>query len=96
MNCPFHVQVYKNSLHSYREFPLRWAECGTVYRFEKKGELSGLTRVRGFTQDDAHIICRRTRSKKNWTSDRFIMFMSSIRLLNRSSQRLPVLARPKQ
>jgi len=58
MNCPFHVQIYKNDLHSYRELPLRWAECGTVYRFEKKGELSGLTRVRGFTQDDAHIICR--------------------------------------
>ncbi len=58
MNCPFHVQIYKNSLHSYRDLPLRWAECGTVYRFEKKGELSGLTRVRGFTQDDAHIICR--------------------------------------
>jgi len=58
MNCPFHVQIYKNNLHSYRDLPLRWAECGTVYRFEKKGELSGLTRVRGFTQDDAHIICR--------------------------------------
>lgn len=58
MNCPFHIQIYKNSPKSYREFPLRWAECGTVYRFEKKGELSGLTRVRGFTQDDAHIICR--------------------------------------
>ncbi|MCU0652941.1 MAG: threonine--tRNA ligase [Candidatus Pacebacteria bacterium] len=59
MNCPFHVQIYKNGLHSYREFPMRWAECGTVYRYEKKGELSGLTRVRGFTQDDAHIICRK-------------------------------------
>ena len=58
MNCPFHVQIYKNDLRSYRELPLRWAECGTVYRYEKKGELSGLTRVRGFTQDDAHIICR--------------------------------------
>jgi threonyl-tRNA synthetase len=58
MNCPFHVEIYKNDLHSYREFPFRWAECGTVYRYEKKGELSGLTRVRGFTQDDAHIICR--------------------------------------
>jgi threonyl-tRNA synthetase len=45
-------------MHSYRELPFRWAECGTVYRYEKKGELSGLTRVRGFTQDDAHIICR--------------------------------------
>ena len=57
MNCPFHIQIYKSKPHSYRDLPLRWAECGTVYRFEKKGELSGLTRVRGFTQDDAHIIC---------------------------------------
>lgn len=59
MNCPFHVQIYKNDIRSYRSLPFRWAECGTVYRFEKKGELSGLTRVRGFTQDDAHIICRK-------------------------------------
>jgi threonyl-tRNA synthetase len=58
MNCPFHVRIYKNNQRSYRDLPLRWAECGTVYRYEKKGELSGLTRVRGFTQDDAHIICR--------------------------------------
>lgn len=58
MNCPFHVQIYNNRKRSYRELPCRWAECGTVYRFEKTGELSGLTRVRGFTQDDAHIICR--------------------------------------
>lgn len=59
MNCPFHVSIYNNSPRSYRELPFRWAETGTVYRFEKKGELSGLTRVRGFTQDDAHIICRK-------------------------------------
>jgi threonyl-tRNA synthetase len=58
MNCPFHVRIYKNDIHSYRQLPMRWAECGTVYRYEKKGELSGLSRVRGFTQDDAHIICR--------------------------------------
>lgn len=58
MNCPFHLQIYNSSPKSYRDLPLRWAECGTVYRFEKTGELSGLTRVRGFTQDDAHIICR--------------------------------------
>ncbi|MFA5248279.1 MAG: threonine--tRNA ligase [Patescibacteria group bacterium] len=58
MNCPFHIQIFKHRPYSYRELPLRWAECGTVYRYEKKGELSGLTRVRGFTQDDAHIICR--------------------------------------
>ena len=59
MNCPFHVEIYKNNPKSYRDLPMCWAECGTVYRFEKKGELSGLTRVRGFTQDDAHIICRK-------------------------------------
>lgn len=59
MNCPFHIAIYNSTPHSYREFPLRWAEIGTVYRFEKKGELSGLTRVRGFTQDDAHIFCRK-------------------------------------
>ncbi len=59
MNCPFHVEIYKSNQRSYRELPFRFAECGTVYRFEKKGELSGLTRVRGFTQDDAHIICRK-------------------------------------
>jgi len=63
MNCPFHVQIYNNNSHSYREFPFRWAEMGTVYRFEKTGELSGLTRVRGFTQDDAHIICRKDQVK---------------------------------
>ncbi|NJM71084.1 MAG: threonine--tRNA ligase [Scytonema sp. RU_4_4] len=55
MNCPFHVQIYKSELRSYRELPLRLAEFGTVYRFEQSGELGGLTRVRGFTQDDAHI-----------------------------------------
>ncbi|MFA5208474.1 MAG: threonine--tRNA ligase [Candidatus Paceibacterota bacterium] len=59
MNCPFHVSIYNSSPRSYRDLPLLWAETGTVYRFEKKGELSGLTRVRGFTQDDAHIICRK-------------------------------------
>ena len=63
MNCPFHVQIYKDNIRSYRELPFRWAECGTVYRFEKKGELSGLTRVRGFTQDDAHIMCRKEQVK---------------------------------
>ncbi len=55
MNCPFHVQIYKSQLRSYKELPLRLAEFGTVYRFEQSGELGGLTRVRGFTQDDAHL-----------------------------------------
>jgi len=57
MNCPFHVQMYKNKRRSYKELPIRWTEMGTVYRYEKSGTLHGLTRVRGFTQDDAHIIC---------------------------------------
>lgn len=57
MNCPFHIMVYKTNLRSYRELPLRWAELGTVYRYEKAGVLHGLLRVRGFTQDDAHIFC---------------------------------------
>jgi len=57
MNCPFHIEVYQSRLRSYRELPLRWAELGTVYRYEKSGVLHGLLRVRGFTQDDAHIIC---------------------------------------
>lgn len=55
MNCPFHIQIYKNELRSYRELPMRLAEFGTVYRYEKSGELGGLTRVRGFTQDDSHL-----------------------------------------
>lgn len=57
MNCPFHIQVYKSGKRSYRDLPVRWAEMGTVYRYEKSGVLHGLLRVRGFTQDDAHIIC---------------------------------------
>jgi len=57
MNCPFHIQIYKSRPRSYRELPLRWAELGTVYRYEKTGVLHGLLRVRGFTQDDAHIFC---------------------------------------
>ena len=55
MNCPFHIQIYKNELRSYRELPMRLAEFGTVYRYEQSGELGGLTRVRGFTQDDSHL-----------------------------------------
>ncbi|HQI22601.1 MAG TPA: threonine--tRNA ligase, partial [Candidatus Saccharicenans sp.] len=58
MNCPFHIIAYKSRQRSYRELPLRWAELGTVYRYERSGVLHGLLRVRGFTQDDAHIFCR--------------------------------------
>jgi threonyl-tRNA synthetase len=57
MNCPFHIKIYKSELRSYRDLPIRWAELGTVYRYEKSGVLHGLTRVRGFTQDDAHVFC---------------------------------------
>jgi threonyl-tRNA synthetase len=57
MNCPFHIMIYKSRLRSYRELPLRWAELGTVYRYERSGTLHGLMRVRGFTQDDAHVFC---------------------------------------
>jgi threonyl-tRNA synthetase len=58
MNCPFHIGIYKSNKRSYREFPIRWCELGTVYRYERTGVLHGLLRVRGFTQDDAHIFCR--------------------------------------
>ncbi|MFQ5878702.1 MAG: threonine--tRNA ligase, partial [Dehalococcoidia bacterium] len=58
MNCPFHILIYESGLRSYRELPLRLAELGTVYRYERSGVLHGLMRVRGFTQDDAHIFCR--------------------------------------
>ncbi len=57
MNCPFHIEIYKTRMRSYRDLPLRWAELGTVYRYERSGTLHGLLRVRGFTQDDAHIFC---------------------------------------
>jgi len=58
MNCPFHIQIFKSQMRSYRDLPKRFAENGTVYRYERAGVLHGLTRVRGFTQDDAHIFCR--------------------------------------
>ena len=57
MNCPFHILIYKSKIHSYKNLPIRYAELGTVYRYEKTGVLHGLMRARGFTQDDAHIIC---------------------------------------
>jgi len=57
MNCPHHCEIYNDKPHSYKDLPIRYAEFGTVYRYEQSGELHGLTRVRGFTQDDAHIFC---------------------------------------
>jgi len=64
MNCPLHVKMYNSTTRSYRDLPLRWTEMGTVYRYERSGTLHGLTRARGFTQDDAHIICRPDQLKK--------------------------------
>ncbi len=64
MNCPFHVKVYNSKIRSYKDLPLKFAELGTVYRYERSGTLHGLTRVRGFTQDDAHVICTPEQMKK--------------------------------
>lgn len=66
MNCPHHCEIYKSKPRSYRELPIRMAEFGTVYRYEQSGELHGLTRVRGFTQDDAHIFCRPDQVKEEF------------------------------
>ena len=66
MNCPHHIKIYASDPHSYRDLPIRLAEFGTVYRFEQSGELSGLTRVRGFTQDDAHIFCTHDQVKSEF------------------------------
>lgn len=66
MNCPHHCEIYKSSPKSYKELPVRYAEFGTVYRYEQKGELHGLTRVRGFTQDDAHLFCRPDQVKEEF------------------------------
>lgn len=66
MNCPHHCEIYKSKPHSYRDLPIRMAEFGTVYRYEQSGELHGLTRVRGFTQDDAHIFCRPDQLKEEF------------------------------
>ncbi len=68
MNCPHHIKIYASDAHSYRDLPLRLAEFGTVYRFEQSGELSGMTRVRGFTQDDAHIFCTHEQVKGEFQS----------------------------
>jgi threonyl-tRNA synthetase len=68
MNCPHHIQIYADKLHSYRDLPIRYAEFGTVYRYEQSGELGGLTRVRGFTQDDAHIFCTPEQVKDEFKS----------------------------
>ena len=75
MNCPHHCEIYKTAPRSYKELPLRFAEFGTVYRYEQSGELHGLTRVRGFTQDDAHIFCRPDQLKDEFLKVMDIIFI---------------------
>ncbi len=74
MNCPHHCEIYKSKQYSYRDLPVRFAEFGTVYRYEQSGELHGLTRVRGFTQDDAHIFCRPDQLKDEFKKVMDIIF----------------------
>jgi threonyl-tRNA synthetase len=74
MNCPHHCEIYKDRPHSYKDLPIRYAEFGTVYRYELSGELHGLTRVRGFTQDDAHIFCRPDQLKEEFVGVMDIVF----------------------
>ena len=75
MNCPHHCEIYRLKPHSYRDLPVRLAEFGTVYRYEQSGELHGLTRVRGFTQDDAHIFCRPDQVKEEFLKVMDIIFI---------------------
>jgi len=75
MNCPHHCEIYKSSQHSYKDLPVRYAEFGTVYRYEQSGELHGLTRVRGFTQDDAHIFCTPDQLKDEFKKVMDIIFI---------------------
>jgi len=76
MNCPGHILIYKTKVRSYRDLPIRWAELGTVYRYERSGVLHGLLRVRGFTQDDAHIFCRPEQLEDEIVAViRFVIFM---------------------
>jgi threonyl-tRNA synthetase len=95
MNCPYHVIVYKSRLRSYREFPLRWAELGTVYRYERAGVLHGLFRVRGFTQDDAHLFVRRDQLAEE--VDRVVAFcMHILRAFGFSEFQLYLSTRPEK
>lgn len=84
MNCPFHIQIYKSELRSYRELPMRLAEFGTVYRYEQSGELSGLTRVRGFTVDDSHLFVTEEQLDSEFLSvvDLILSVFKSLQLKN--------------
>lgn len=95
MNCPFHIGIYKSRGRSYRELPFRWAELGTVYRYERSGVLHGLMRVRGFTQDDAHIFCRPDQMPEE--IDRTLNFcLQMIRAFGFENFKLYLSTRPKE
>lgn len=88
MNCPHHCEIYKHKPHSYRDLPIRLAEFGTVYRYEQSGELHGLTRVRGFTQDDAHIFCRPDQVKDEFVKviDLVLMIFKALEFTDYTAQ----------
>jgi threonyl-tRNA synthetase len=95
MNCPFHLLIYKSRVRSYRELPIRWAELGTVYRYERSGVLHGLMRVRGFTQDDAHIMC--SREQLDSETKRVLEFvLSMLRRFGFSDYEVFLSTRPEQ
>lgn len=88
MNCPHHCEIFKHKPHSYKDLPIRLAEFGTVYRYEQSGELHGLTRVRGFTQDDAHIFCRPDQVKEEFVKviDLVLMIFKALNFENFTAQ----------
>ena len=95
MNCPFHLTIFKKALRSYRELPLRWAELGTVYRYERSGVLHGLLRVRGFTQDDAHLFM--TREQLPGEIERVLKFcLRMLRTFGFSDFKLMLSTRPEK
>ena len=89
MNCPHHIQIYSSEKHSYRELPIRLAEFGTVYRYEQSGELSGMTRVRGLTQDDAHLFCTQEQVERE-VRDTIDLTLKTLRTLGLSDYRVQV------
>jgi len=88
MNCPHHCEIYKSRPHSYKDLPIRYAEFGTVYRYEQSGELHGLTRVRGFTQDDAHLFCRPDQVKEEFMKviDLVLLVLKSLNFVTYEAQ----------
>lgn len=88
MNCPHHCEIYKSRPHSYKDLPIRYAEFGTVYRYEQSGELHGLTRVRGFTQDDAHLFCRPDQVKEEFIKviDLVLLVLKALNFENYEAQ----------